>query len=158
MQKYYVAYGSNMSISQMKHRCPNAIPIGTATLKDWALVFRYHATIEPQPGSIVPVVVWEISDSDEQNLDYYEGYPNYYKKQYISVEVNELKSPYTHKVRAMVYIMVDGVSKVAPPSDVYLDGIEAAYKHFGFAKSVLRNAVEDSICAYLDSDTYAHYY
>ncbi len=31
--RYYIAYGSNLSIEQMKVRTPDAVIVGTATLK-----------------------------------------------------------------------------------------------------------------------------
>ena len=67
--KLYLAYGSNLSVEQMERRCPDAKPIGKAILPDWKLLFKIHATIEPCKGSKVPVLVWKISDRDEQNLD-----------------------------------------------------------------------------------------
>jgi len=65
----YIAYGSNLSVEQMTHRCPDAKIIGTSILKNWKLVFKYHADIEPCNGSEVPVLVWEISKTDEKYLD-----------------------------------------------------------------------------------------
>ena len=62
----YVAYSSNLSVEQMAFRCPNAKIVGTAILKDWQLVFKYHADIVPCKGSNVPVLIWEISKSDEK--------------------------------------------------------------------------------------------
>ena len=47
MSKKYIAYGSNLSVRQMAHRCPDARIIGMAAIQDWKLVFRTHATIEP---------------------------------------------------------------------------------------------------------------
>ena len=51
-EKYYVAYGSNMHLSQMTYRCPHAVLVGKSELKDYVLRFRGHpynpnATIEP---------------------------------------------------------------------------------------------------------------
>lgn len=145
-----------MSVSQMKERCTNAVPVGTAILKDWELVFRYHATIEPKPGASVPVVVWEITDSDERNLDYYEGFPNYYEKQYVSVDMREFRTTYRHKVRAMVYIMVKEHSQVSPPSGVYLNVIADAYERFKFNEAILRKALDESIFAYMGNDEFAY--
>lgn len=156
MKKYYIAYGSNMSVSQMKERCPDAVPVGTAILKDWELVFRYHATIEPKQGASVPVVVWEITDSDERNLDHYEGYPHYYEKQYVSVDMREFKTPYRHNVRAMVYIMIKERQQISPPSGVYLNVIADAYDKFKFNEAILRKAVDESIFAYMDNNEYAY--
>ena len=138
---YYVAYGSNMNVDQMARRCPGAKPIGTAVLNDWKLVFKVHATIEPQKGSKVPVVVWELSDGDERRLDEYEAFPGYYHKQYVNVQVGR------RNVTAMVYIM-NNVRRVEPPMTGYYDGIMEGYKHFGLDKRVLRKAHDDSIYMY----------
>lgn len=158
MKKYYIAYGSNMSVSQMKERCPTAVPVGTAILKDWELVFRYHATIEPKPGASVPVVVWEITDSDERNLDHYEGYPHYYEKQHVTVEMREFKSPQKKKIMAMVYVMVKERSPISPPSGAYLNVIAEGYDRFKFNGGILRKAVDEAAFINMDSDDYAHYH
>ena len=78
----YIAYGSNMVEEQMAYRCPNAKLIGTGQLPNHRLEFYLHATVERSRarGASVPVAVWEINEEDEQNLDYYEGFPKYYTK------------------------------------------------------------------------------
>ena len=77
-KRYYLAYGSNLNIPQMRHRCPTAKVIGTAEIKDYELLFKgsktgYYLTIESQKGAKVPVAVWEVKQGDEANLDVYEG-------------------------------------------------------------------------------------
>ena len=74
-KKYYIAYGSNLSVEQMAHRCPDARIIGQAVLEGWELLFRGCATIAPNPKKNTPVLVWEISEGDEKRLDAYEGFP-----------------------------------------------------------------------------------
>ena len=39
-KRYYIAYGSNLNVQQMRMRCPNASILGTAVLKDWELLFK----------------------------------------------------------------------------------------------------------------------
>lgn len=140
--KYYVAYGSNLSVAQMAFRCPDAHVIGKATLKDWKLVFRVHATIEPCKGSEVPVIVWAISERDEQRLDRYEGYPKYYRKQYLSVSVHTPGSK-RFNARAMVYIMNAGRS-IVPPSPEYFYTISEGYERFHLNRDILIKALNDS--------------
>jgi hypothetical protein len=67
--KLYLAYGSNLSRTQMAVRCPAARVAGTSELKGHRLLFRgAHedavATVEPCPGLSVPVLVWEIGEED----------------------------------------------------------------------------------------------
>ena len=33
MKKYYIAYGSNLNVKQMKFRCPTARIVGTSVIK-----------------------------------------------------------------------------------------------------------------------------
>ena len=60
-KKYYIAYGSNLSVEQMAVRCPDARVVGNAILYGWQLLFKGCATIEPNPERNTPVLVWEIS-------------------------------------------------------------------------------------------------
>ena len=65
MSKHYIAYGSNLAVDQMSRRCPGARIEGKAELQDWRLAFHPHATIRPEQGFTVPVLIWEITDNDE---------------------------------------------------------------------------------------------
>ena len=42
--KYYLAYGSNLSVRQMLHRCPDAVYVGTAEIPDYQLLFKGSKT------------------------------------------------------------------------------------------------------------------
>ena len=37
-KRYYIAYGSNLNVGQMRMRCPHATNLGTANLKGWELL------------------------------------------------------------------------------------------------------------------------
>ena len=39
-KRYYIAYGSNLNIRQMKMRCPGARIIGTSVIEDYRLLFK----------------------------------------------------------------------------------------------------------------------
>ena len=72
-KKYYLAYGSNLSMRQMAERCPDAVYVGTAVIPDYQLLFKGSLTgscltIEKKKGSKVPVLVWQISERDERYL------------------------------------------------------------------------------------------
>lgn len=138
--KYYIAYGSNLSVRQMAVRCSDAKVAGKAILPDWKLVFRLHATIEPEKGSMVPVLIWEISDRDEQHLDAYEGWPSYYIKQDLEVTMTDLKGKHPRNVTAMVYIMTEG-HNIRLPMKGYVDVLTEGYERFGFDREILRQAL-----------------
>jgi len=88
----YIAYGSNINLEQMACRCPTATKFGSGTISDYELQFRRVATIVPKTDSVVPVLLWELEPSDEKGLDRYEGYPNFYRKEYFELERQWLMS------------------------------------------------------------------
>lgn len=123
--KYYVAYGSNLNLAQMALRCPTARIYATGYINNWELLYRgsltnSHATISRKKGSKVPVLVWEIEDSDERSLDCYEGYPSYYFKENIMVDIGGKKK------KAMVYIM-NTFRLPGYPSASYVETIRQGY-------------------------------
>ncbi|MEG1980835.1 MAG: gamma-glutamylcyclotransferase family protein [Victivallaceae bacterium] len=145
MQKnrLYIAYGSNLNLPQMAHRCPTAKVVGSSEVKGYELLFRGGrrgavATIEPLEGSSVPVLLWKIKQQDEVALDRYEGYPSFYRKEMLEVELEGKTVP------AMVYIMNDG-REFGAPSDFYLNTIAEGYDAAGFDTEFLDDAVEKSI-------------
>ena len=135
----YLAYGSNMHIEQMKHRCPTGKVLGTSMLKGYRLVFNSVATIAPDPDRSVPVVLWDIKPADEKNLDRYEGFPRLYRKETVPVELNG------DTVDAMVYIMnSDGIR---PPGRFYYDVIREGYEANGLDTAPLEQALQESLTA-----------
>ena len=80
-KRYYIAYGSNLNVRQMRMRCPHATILGTANLKDWELLFKgsrtgSYLTIEECENGTVPVVIWEVTAADEADLLLQAGYPS----------------------------------------------------------------------------------
>lgn len=126
----YIAYGSNMSMEQMAFRCPDAHVVGVGYLEGWKLEFYLHATVEPvKRDGRVPVVVWEISESDELNLDHYEGVPSYYTKERATATLMD-----GEKVEGLIYLMRK--YRDLPPTSGYVKGIADAYRRFGFKKEL----------------------
>ena len=92
-ERYYFAYGSNMNLGQMRFRCPDAEVVGNVRLEDYRLAFRGRApgngvaTVLPEKGSCVDGVLWRITEACEKNLDFNEGFPNFYGKEPIRVKI-----------------------------------------------------------------------
>mgnify|MGYP002729071000 FL=1 len=108
-KKYYLAYGSNLNVRQMRYRCPTAKPIGITAIPDYELLYKgsktgSYLTIEKKKGSLLPIVVWEVTAADEKRLDAYEGYPNFYYKKEMKLPVR-LANGKTKKLTAFIYIM-----------------------------------------------------
>lgn len=146
---YYLAYGSNLNLRQMAHRCPDAKIIGTAVIKDYRLLFKgsrtgSYLTIEKAKGYSVPVAVWQVSNDDIKSLDRYEGYPTFYYKRTMVLPCSDGK-----KHRCFVYIMHEERS-IGIPSDYYVNACAEGYDSFGFDKYKLYEAVEYSVrhCRY----------
>lgn len=124
--KFYGAYGSNMNIEQMAHRCPKAKIVGKGILDNYKLTFRGRfkgvANVEPCEKESVPIVLWEITDGCEYALDVYEGYPSLYIKQEVEVKVGD-------KVKkVMIYVMKDKYTDMpAVPTDYYFNVIRRGY-------------------------------
>ena len=143
MTKVYVSYGSNMDVTQMMERCPDARLKGRGVLRDYELVFRrsctgFYASIDRCKGSKVPVIVWNISEDDEASLDGYEGYPAWYDKTRVTVELKD--APYEGEItEAMTYVLLeDRLMGVPMPS--YYNKIERAYERFSFSIIALKEA------------------
>ena len=143
-KKYYIAYGSNLSVEQMAVRCPDARVVGNAILYGWQLLFKGCATIEPNPERNTPVLVWEISERDEHSLDRYEGYPSFYYKKDLEVETFPLEGGEPETLTAMVYIMAEG-HRLGAPSGYYYKVLEDGYRAFHFPMHILEQALADSI-------------
>lgn len=142
--KLYVAYGSNMNLEQMSHRCPKAKAVGTAILKDYKLTFRGRykgvANIEPSNENSVPIVLWEITEECETALDLYEGYPNLYIKKEVEVTIGD------ESKTAMVYVMAkEYTDMVAAPTEYYFNVIASGYSDNGIDLKPLQTAYSECL-------------
>jgi len=82
---FYVAYGSNISKKRMHERCPNAKFITRGCLDHTVLCFHYYANIDSAHDYAVPVVLWDIPESEVAALDRAEGFPKHYIKDKVLV-------------------------------------------------------------------------
>lgn len=149
MKRYYIAYGSNLNVKQMKMRCPGATILGTAKLKNYELLFKgrktgSYLTIEKKEGSTVPVVIWEVTESDEKSLDRYEGYPIFYYKKEMKLQYKGIRIGKRRTVNAFVYIMHEE-NPVGVPSIYYMKTCIDGYDTFYFDKNILINAYKKSM-------------
>ena len=147
-KRYYIAYGSNLNISQMRMRCPRARIIGTSVIEDYQLLFKgsktgSYLTIEPMEGVEVPVVIWEVTETDEKVLDRYEGYPNFYYKKEMNLDITGIKTKKVRRRDAFVYIMHEE-RKLGIPTSAYIRTCVDGYRQFGFDLKHLRKAMDIS--------------
>lgn len=134
-KQLYIAYGSNINLEQMAYRCPHSKVVGTAEIKDYELEFRGVATIVPNKGARVPVLIWELDERDLPTLNKYEGYPRFYRQEKMSFELNG-------KVcTGMAYLMNYG--ELSPPSNRYYNTILQGYRENGLDEKYLQTALEN---------------
>lgn len=145
MKKYYIAYGSNLNVQQMKFRCPTARIVGTSVIRNYELLYKgsktgSYLTIEKKKGAVVPVAVWEVTADDEKRLDAYEGFPNFYYKENMKITLAETGK----KINAFVYIMHEE-RRLGIPTSMYVNTCRFGYAVFGFDYKYLDKAYEKSV-------------
>ncbi|WP_295093323.1 gamma-glutamylcyclotransferase family protein [Ruminococcus sp.] len=146
-KKYYLAYGSNLNVRQMRYRCPTARIVGISVIKNYELLYKgsktgAYLTIEPKKNGLVPIAVWEVTADDEKRLDIYEGCPNFYYKKEVRLPV-KLANGDVKKLDAFVYIMHEERS-LGVPTLAYVRTCEEGYSNFGFDTKFLDAAYEIS--------------
>lgn len=141
--KLYFAYGSNINLEQMAFRCPDATVVGQATLGNYELLFRGNgrgygvATIAPKKHSTVYGLLWRISPQDEKNLDVYEGFPQLYDKETVTV-----KTQNGTEMAVMAYVMTREKERLPTmPSFAYYDGIREGFRQNGLPIRALQQAL-----------------
>lgn len=148
-KRYYIAYGSNLNLEQMRMRCPHARVLGTAEVCGYELLFKgsltgAYLTIEPREGCCVPVAVWEVTEADEAALDRYEGFPAFYYKKEINLAFKGIRTGRLREKKCFVYIMHED-RKIGVPSRTYLKTCLAGYHSFGFDEHFLYEAYEKAL-------------
>ncbi|MGI6593494.1 MAG: gamma-glutamylcyclotransferase family protein [Christensenellales bacterium] len=149
MEKFYIAYGSNLNLGQMVFRCKGAKIVGTSEIKDYQLLFKgsktgSYLTIEKCEGKSVPVVVWKVNEFHEMALDRYEGYPTFYYKKEMVLEVKGIKSRVKRRLKGFVYIMHED-RKIGMPYKGYVEACLEGYKAFRFNPKYLQEALQISM-------------
>lgn len=153
-KRYYIAYGSNLNVGQMRMRCPHATILGTANLKGWELLFKgsktgSYLTIEECEDGTIPVVIWEVTALDEAALDRYEGFPHFYYKRDIKLQYKGIRTGKRRTVTAFAYIMHEE-RPIGIPTNFYMRTCLEGYTTFHFNKNILINAYNKclEVCGY----------
>ncbi len=116
--RLYFAYGSNMSVGQMRARCPAARAVGPARLDDWRFFInrRGTAAIRPAAGHSVHGVVFRVTHVCVETLDRFEGVRlGRYRQTQVTLD---------HHGRTLYSFVYEGMSHVqGRPIRAYLDGV-----------------------------------
>ncbi len=89
----YFAYGSNMLKKRLEDRVGFVVCKGKATLENYHFSFNKlgmdgtgKANIVPETGSTVSGVLYELTQSQVEILDTYEGTPTHYERKWVIVD------------------------------------------------------------------------
>ena len=140
----YFAYGSNINLDQMAHRCPDAEPVCNVVLDNYSLAFRGRndgngvATIIPHKGRKVYGVLWKLTPNCEKSLDRWEGCPVVYDKQTVNVRDAD-----GNRYAVMTYAMThEKTREPAMPSEAYFQRIQDGYAQNGLPTRSLSLALQ----------------
>ena len=136
----YFAYGSNLDLSQMKRRCPECRLISKGSLSGHSLTFNRFsngwgggvADVIQDQDSKVWGLVFEISDSDLERLDRYEGYHKDQTSMYERWKA-VIDTPNGQISDVWVYTVVEKQKYVQPTLE-YLQIIKDAAVRWNFPK------------------------
>ena len=139
--RLFAAYGVGINRAEMAMRCPTAKLLGASTLRNHRLTFRGPhaaavANIEPAKGHSVPMLVWDITSTDEAALDLYEGFPHLYEKHQVKIRLDGML------VSCMAYVM-RGDRPLGKPSAFYYSTLLEGYREAGFDPNILKAAVQN---------------
>ena len=137
----YAAYGSNMDPAQMAERCPHSPLQGSGWLEDWRLAFGGEelgwegalATVVEESGQRVFVVLYDLSVSDEESLDQWDGASlGYYRRAKVRVETMD------GDVLAWLYVLnaYEGGLPAARYLGIVADAAEAAGAPADYGKAL----------------------
>ena len=121
----------------MKKRCKDSKYIKNFFLDGYKLSFcsinkSYgFANIIKQSNSKVPGCIWEISLIDERELDYYEGFPIRYDKDFFLLN---------HK--KVMYYIIKRQYLFNPPTRMYIDVINQGYKDCNIDSEYLKKELK----------------
>ena len=134
----YAAYGTDVNKEFMSYLCPDAKLFGVGKIDGYRLVFEHSANIIPDGKSFVPVLVWDVSESDVERLDRYYDYPMYYESSVIDVDIDG------KDIAVFTYMLNKDTVDLECPYSVYEDVIHEGYIENGFDVSYLKDAIEES--------------
>lgn len=142
----YFAYGMNTNLDQMAQRCPGAVSLGAAWINDYEFVFRTHADIARKLDAICHGVLWDISKKDLKALDALEGYPYYYTRFRVRVNLGD------HFVYALTYQMNDQ-TYIQEPGRGYLEMVTEGYIQNAVPTDQIDHAINITCCSLNETNT-----
>lgn len=140
MSKYFFAYGTNITQTELDKHCPGATLVGYGMLNNYRLEFRGYsghaiAHLAKKKGEVLPVTIWELPPESKYTIENYEKFPYIYKKEKIKALMNG------KKVKGIVYLNKQELPQ-GMPSEEYLNALKQAYAEVDFDEYYINSALE----------------
>lgn len=129
----YFAYGANMSVATMRHRCPGAQAVGPAVLEGFGFFVGREGwgSVRPSGGDTVHGVLWRLTLRDLAALHAYELL---HKGLYDLRRLPVLHD--TRRLSAMIYLLRRRVP--GRPRPGYIESIAAAAREWALPERYIR--------------------
>ena len=136
----YLAYGSNCNFERMSERCTGAKMIKNVKVAGYRLAFRRgYATLIEDTSAETTFAVWELTPAHFINLDRYEGYPYFYDKKNIPIEISPGET-----VDALAYVVQERfLNNYNLPSAGYISTCRTGYANCRIDPAQLNNALKE---------------
>lgn len=140
----YFAYGSNLSLKQMRRRCPGAEPVGPFGFGGWRLEFAGRRGVAnivrtDKDADFVEGALYRITAACEQSLDRFEGFSHRDPRAGTYTKV-DFVIPATQE-DVVMYVMNNHACRyTSPPDNAYLDRVREGYDDWGISKRGLMDA------------------
>ncbi|MEZ5924874.1 MAG: gamma-glutamylcyclotransferase family protein [Hyphomicrobiaceae bacterium] len=122
----YFAYGSNMSPTQMRARCPGARPAGVGELVGWRFMIttRGTANIRPEPNARLYGTLWKCQPRHLAMLDRYEAVRHrLYRRRTVIVQCDN--GTVRHALAYVSSLHHEGVARIEYLTTAVLPGARA---------------------------------
>ncbi|MBQ7977023.1 MAG: gamma-glutamylcyclotransferase [Clostridia bacterium] len=142
MEKYFIAYGTNIKADELAKSYPGAKILGYGFLHNYALEFVGYdehaiATVTKKKGVMTPVAVWEFPKELRSTLTNFEDFPYLYKRIKVTAYVGGKT-----KMRGEIYVTKQNL-RHGTPSKEYLEALREAYREAGFDEKMLDEALKE---------------
>ena len=143
MEKFFIAYGTNIKASEISKFFTEAKLLGYGYLNDYAMQFVGYdehaiATLVKKKGARTPVAVWRFPLADRTTLANYEAFPYLYKRINATAVINGKQ-----KLKGEIYITKQNLRN-GKPSQEYLDVLRSAYEEAHFDTKLIDIALKES--------------
>lgn len=142
---FMFSYGMNTNRALMYLRCKNATVVGPGILWGYRLHFRYHCDVTHTSSlrNKVNGLIWELDGDDLHLIDDVEGYPEYYTRQELYVQLTDEAQRVINSNYWMCWVYkMNNQCGVEAPSDQYLNAVLQGYEENNIPKNQLYEALE----------------